>query len=248
MQKLYLQHTQALNNKMQHFNPSIMDFDSDCFEVQSENECPHCHYGIDLSNDSYRSYHDIANNEQSEFTIFAIHLCPHCLKGFVVEHKMKIDTNENFSKIKEISHIQYPVTPKSFAVDNRVKRISKRFCDIYKQSLQAKECRLSEIYGMGLRKSMECLVKDYAVYTSQDTEEKISRKNLAECISCYIQDSDIQTLATSCRKIGNNETHWKNENDISDIRLMEQVMECIITYIANKVTVLDAQNYNQTHK
>ena len=245
MQDLYLQNIQALNKK---FNPTKMDFDTDHFLVKSENECPHCHYGIDLSLDSCRNYHDIADEWQSEFTIFAIHSCPHCLKGFIVEHKMKIERYKGGRSIKETNHIQHPITPKDFKVDERVQRISTRFCDIYKQSLQAKEYNLTEIYGMGLRKSMECLVKDYAVYTEQDSEEIVSQKTLAECISCYIQNSDIKTLATSCRKIGNNETHWKNENDISDIHLMEQVMECIVTFIANKVTVLDAQNYNKTHK
>lgn len=185
-------------------------------DVYADGECPCCHYSFDFKHSRQFAYHDLRDEDeydydgtdetQHEFNIFTLYKCPHCHNGFVVQHKMKIINLEE-EEFEEVSHIAYPQTPKDFKIDERINNISNDFYEVYKQSLYAKEIGLDKIYGMGLRKAMECLVKDFALYTNADTEEQIASKKLYNCIEDYIQDDEIKALANACRKIGNNETH-----------------------------------------
>lgn len=62
--------------------------------------------------------------------------------------------------------------PKYKGVDvnfsEEIKRISPRFIKVYEQSMIAEENELDEIDGVGLRKALEILVKDYLIDKSPD--------------------------------------------------------------------------------
>lgn len=55
-------------------------------EVDSADMCPICHFGIDLSYDSYRNFHDLTQADQHKFNIFSMHICPHCHCGLSLIH------------------------------------------------------------------------------------------------------------------------------------------------------------------
>lgn len=97
---------------------------------------------------------------------------------------------------------------------------------------------------MALRKALECLVKDFALFNNPDKEDVIAKKSLANCIKDYIESSKINTFCTSCRLIGNNETHWRNENTAEDVVFMEKVLNVILHFIEQEVIVSDAEAFN----
>ncbi len=97
---------------------------------------------------------------------------------------------------------------------------------------------------MALRKALECLVKDFALFNNPDKEDEIAKKSLANCIKDYIESSKINTFCTSCRLIGNNETHWRNENTAEDVVFMEKVLNVILHFIEQEVIVSDAEAFN----
>ncbi len=224
---------------------NAFDNDVDRYEVFFDDECPMCGYGMDMQREQHYRYHDYTgDNNQIECKVACVHFCPHCRNLFVSVHEMVKGPN----LFREIRHHIYPYSDKTVNLPDEIKRISTGFGIIYEQAIKAKNCELDEIYGMALRKALEHLVKDYALYKNPEKEDDIAKKSLAECIKNYIDDNRINTLCTSCRLIGNNETHWKNNNTAEDIIFMEKVLKAIIHYVEQEMIVEDAEKYNTESK
>lgn len=109
--------------------------------------------------------------------------------------------------------------------------MSPRFYEVYNQCYVAKQNGLSELYGMGLRKALEMLVTDYAIKRNPSEESKIVNMSLHNRIENYFNDSDAKTSLLACKYLGNNETHYSNNNSEEDIVLLEDLVEDIIYYI-----------------
>ena len=60
--------------------------------------------------------------------------------------------------------------------------LKKQRCYIYTRvstAMQVDGFSLGDIYGMALRKALECLVKDFALFNNPDKEDEIAKKSLA---------------------------------------------------------------------
>lgn len=106
------------------------------------------------------------------------------------------------------------------------------FCEIYKQAIIADEMDLKEITGMGLRKSLEFLIKDFVIKKLKNDnagEEKINevkKSFLGACIEKYISDSTIKRRAKRAVWLGNDETHFFKkwpEKDITDLKNLIEI-------------------------
>lgn len=235
-----LEHVQAMDYNMHSSNGYK-------YVVEFDDVCPVCNYGIDMSKGAFHNFHDVSEEEQKNCKVACIHLCPHCHSLFITEHKMKFVRNEDTyipDYYVEESHSVYPITAYELNVSDEIQRVSQSFKNIYNQALLAKQYGLGDIYGMALRKALECLVKDFALFNNPDKEDEIAKKSLANCIKDYIESSKINTLCTSCRLIGNNETHWHNENTAEDVVFMEKVLNAILHFIEQEVIVSDAEAFN----
>lgn len=209
-------------------------------ELFFNDECPLCHKGIDMSQSSTYCYHDYCNEPHRHFYVICVHVCPSCHRSFITRHEIYDQCRNN---LYDANQTVYPFdfeTPNEIAY---IRNISPDFIEITREAIVAKENELNKIYGMALRKSVECLVKDYALYTHPNDEQKITECGLGRCINDYINDSGIQSIAHSCRLIGNNETHWKNKNTKDDIHLMEKFINALVNYIIMNQTILEAQTY-----
>lgn len=211
------------------------------FEINVEDECPICHYGIDMSQDLYRNYHDI-HSDDLEFNIFTIHCCQHCHNGFVVRHHMRVVDGV----IVEESQMLFPSEIKELFNDIEISSISPRFCDIYNQCHIAKNNNLTYLYGMGYRKAIEYLVKDYAIKENPGEQAVIENKTLHNCIVDYFKNSEAKDALLACKWIGNDETHYVNNNTIEELFLCEQLIEDVLHYIRREQRQKRAQQVNLT--
>jgi hypothetical protein len=107
----------------------------------------------------------------------------------------------------ELSKV-YPRTPDKVKITEGVAEISPKFVEIYNQSLAAESHDLGQIVGMGLRKALEFLIKDYCINKHPDKATEIKTRPLGQCITDYITDGNIQTCATLATWLGNDETHY----------------------------------------
>lgn len=97
-----------------------------------------------------------------------------------------------------------------------------KFKEIYIQALQAEALHLNKLVGMGLRKSLEFLVKDYAKKLYPDKKYEIENNpRLSDIIKNYVDNEDLQKVAQGAAWLGNDETHytkiWKDK-DINDLK------------------------------
>ena len=238
--RVELEHIQALDYKMDQYNNMS-------FVVEYDDLCPVCNYGMDMSKDAFRNFHDISHEEQERCKVACVHYCPHCHSLFLTEHNMIFIHSQDAYEAdyyEEVTHNVYPIIAKNVEVSTEIQRVSPTFKNIYNQALLAKQYGLGDIYGMALRKAFECLVKDFALFNNPDKEDEIARKRLYDCINDYIDSNKIKTLCTSCRLIGNNETHWRNNNTSEDIVFMEKVLNAILHFIEQEIIVADAEAFN----
>lgn len=116
-----------------------------------------------------------------------------------------------------------PLEPREPAIPDLVGELSPGFASTYGQALAAEAYRLDQIAGIGLRKALEFLVKDYASSENPDDEAKIEKLPLSSCIEQYVSDPNVKSCAKRASWLGNDETHyvrrWKDK-DIEDLKVL----------------------------
>jgi hypothetical protein len=117
-----------------------------------------------------------------------------------------------------------PYRPSESSFPENIKSISPSFCSIYAQAKSAEEQGLSDICGVGYRKALEFLIKDYLINKKAELgldKETVKKTFLGNCIKNYIKDSKVQEIAELATWLGNDETHyyrkWENK-DLSDLK------------------------------
>lgn len=217
-------------------NKTARSGDSVRFSCEYPNRCPMCNDSI-LPNNII----EYANYEIKYLSI--MFECPSCGKSFITEYKFSGNylSRQGFD-YEELDMIgSYPnnFIPKIF--DNRINDLSPQFCDIYNQSLKAELNQMSDISGMGFRKSLEFLIKDYCIKkNSSIKEEDIKGLPLSQVIENYVESDKIKKLAKASSWIGNDETHyirkWSNKN-VDDLK---KFIESIVAYITYDISVDEA--------
>lgn len=104
-----------------------------------------------------------------------------------------------------------------------VTNVSPRFALIYNQALAAEAYRLDQVCGMGYRKALEFLIKDYAIHKNPDDENSILSASLSGCINNYVDNANIKSCAEKAAKLGNDEAHYLRkweDHDISDLKTL----------------------------
>ena len=115
--------------------------------------------------------------------------------------------------------------------------ISPSFDTIYNQAFYAEQIGLNQICGVGYRKALEFLVKDYLISQSSDEsfKEKIKYKFLGNCIQDDVSNRQIKVVAQRAVWLGNDETHYTRIWHDKDVNHLKQLIELVIRWIENEV-------------
>ncbi|MHC5225582.1 Ogr/Delta-like zinc finger protein [Ignatzschineria sp. LJL83] len=125
-----------------------------------------------------------------------------------------------------------------------INQISKSFIQIYSQSVKAESEGLDQIAGIGYRKALEFLIKDYAIKHNPDKESSIKKSMLNKVILEYLSDfPKLQNLAQAATWIGNDETHYVRRHDDKDISDMKQFIKSAALFISADLTADMAQDF-----
>ena len=110
-------------------------------------KCPICHHKI---------------SPQLEIALYSTHDIP-CQDIDVVWRCPNHQCNRLFISYYQNKIYQYstPNIPENIKMDENLSKFSPRFEQIYKQALAAKTYGLSELVGIGFRKALEILIKDF---------------------------------------------------------------------------------------
>ena len=113
--------------------------------------------------------------------------------------------------------------------------ISPNFVKLLNQSLAAESHNLDQIVGIGLRKALEYLTKDYCVRKHPTKEDEIKAAFLGKCISDFVTDPNIQNCAKRAAWLGNDETHYTRvwtDHDINDLKILIRLTQ---NWISNEL-------------
>ena len=215
---------------------SITNNERICYETV--NKCPICNSSI-------------APVEKSKFfnsdskMYFFMFECPACNKGFSTHYnytnERKIKNNISYNMLKLVN--SYPKVPELHQFDENIKKLSSNFCEIFNQAYVAEQMNLNEIAGIGYRKALEFLIKDYCIDKNKEQEEKIKKEPLSQVITNYILSDKIKNLAKASIWIGNNETHYVRKYEDKNIKDLKRFISATVAYIAYELIADSAQEF-----
>lgn len=129
----------------------------------------------------------------------------------------------------------FPMTPNRESFSDDILGLSLTFVETYGQAQQAEAEGLSQICGIGYRKALEYLVKDYLCHKFPADEEAIKAEALGQSLR-RIEDGRIQTLAQRATWIGNDETHYVRKHEDLDVKTMKTFIRSMINFIDSELT------------
>jgi hypothetical protein len=167
--------------------------------------------------------------------------CPRirCRKLFVGEYHVQT-VGGTFYLLSDVA----PVTTKPVTFSQEITKVSPTFALIYNQAMAAEGAKLDQLTGIGLRKALEFLVKDFAKSRAPDDKAKaeIERSQLGQCIEKHIADAQVQRVAKRAAWLGNDETHYVRKWEDKDITDLKNLLSLTRNAIDN---VLLADHYEK---
>jgi len=207
-------------------------------EYEEPSECPICKHAIKPETLFKKDFIDDTDKWFLSFT----YLCRHCFQTFIALHECHLVNNAQQGR-KYTSTLKH-ISPNSFVektFSEELTELSPAFVKIYNQALAAQTSSLDEIAGLGYRKAVEFLVKDYCISKNADKGDEIKKTWLTDCISKYIFDERIKTLATRIVWLGNDAAHYVRKFEEHDITTMKSFINALINYIESEVILGDAE-------
>lgn len=126
-----------------------------------------------------------------------------------------------------------PVNAKIVTFSEEVASLSPLFVEIYNQALAAEAANLQHLTGIGLRKALEFLVKDFAVKEHPADQAAIEKTPLGSCIENYITDTNVKECAKRAAWLGNDETHYVRKWTDKDVKDLKVLITLTINWINN---------------
>lgn len=207
------------------------------YVIDEPDECPLCHFSIKPVKLHVHPYY-----RESDRYISCLYLCNRCNRPFVALFEC---TNRTV-KFEENNYLRADLEylgPKHFLAktfDQQISDLSPQFVKIFNQAAAAESQELDEIAGIGYRKAIEFLVKDFAIHLHPEDPDAIKRKPLARCIEEYIDNPQIKLLASRAVWIGNDETHYIRKQEDRDIEDMKKFINAMVYFVGMYLIAEDA--------
>lgn len=180
--------------------------------------CPICNFGIDPKiENSLFDIKKVGIGSEFDESLQIVYRCPReSCRNFFISYFTK-DNGTGYFRFRRSA----PQKERPRVFSETIKALSPSFCRIYNQSLTAENFGLSLICGVGYRKALEFLLKDYFIKIHPDKSGEIKEEWLGKCIEKYTTDKNVLEVAKRATWLGNDETHynriWEGK-DLSDLK------------------------------
>lgn len=135
--------------------------------------------------------------------------------------------------------IPYTYSPTiNLDIPDNIKEISKDFEEIYTQSETAYQLNLNQIAGMGYRKSIEFLVKDFLIFLNTDDADRIINLTINKAIA-EIDNQKLQNLARMTNYLANDQVHIKTLHPTKDIDDLRDFLKNLVYLISFEISYHD---------
>lgn len=201
-----------------------MQFVYNNFQINVDNPstCPHCHNGIEPR--------PISQNTEKGIN-YSVWKCTFrdCGKQFIAVYQA---AGQPQGHAKFMGFLDG--TPVGPYWPDTIKNLKSKFIETYMQALKAEYAGLDEISGMGFRKSIEYLVKDYLIQRDSELAGKIEDKLLANVIVDNFksaQEADLKELLQRATWLGNDMTHYLKYHENFDINDLKELIQLVMDEI-----------------
>jgi hypothetical protein len=182
-------------------------------------ECPFCHQKIHPSYLVGFMLYDSVNRFDAIFQCPDL-TCEEFIQVMYIDVKYNEKLDKPSGKPYVLSYMSGGIfEPEKF--DRQIRKISPKFIKIYNQALEADAGGLKEISGLGFRKALEFLLKDYTTLIHPQDKEKISKMPISQVINIYVKEEDIKQIAHRAIWLGNDWAHYTKafeNNTVEDLR------------------------------
>ena len=158
--------------------------------------------------------------------VYTFNHCQNCDECFISKHPFDEENGDGF-----IYASSSPVKSCEQNFSEAITSLSPDFVSIYTQAALAESLGLDQICGIGYRKAIEFLVKDYTIHKSPNSKDAILKATLGACISNYIKDDRLTTLARAATWLGNDETHYVRQHPDYTLKELKAFADAFITFI-----------------
>lgn len=201
------------------------------YDYKSPDLCPICgvaHFPHVLS----------AWNTEAQSINYVVEYCPACKNCFIVysvpSHTPTINGSTNM--------LLAPKRCFDVPIDPIIEELSPQFVEIYKQAYSAEQEYLLQICGLGYRKALEFLVKDYAIHFHPDAKEKILKTPLSKCITQYVEYPKLQSVASRAVWLGNDHAHYIPKHPEKDLEDLKSLLHLTIHWVAMELGTEKAES------
>jgi len=206
-----------------------VNFDGQHKNIVDPNICPHCH----VTNIPHLTWIVQTRDTDDVDCYTSAWHCSNaeCTKVFVTLHKL---SGVNFQFTRFLNGLpKGPDWPKPIWELNSGKPneegqiVQSNFIKTYLQSLEAENYGLDELAGMGYRKAIEYLVKDWAIQNNPEDRDKIEKLWLGEAIKRYFQ-GDLKEILERATWLGNDQAHYNRLFEEFDIDVLKELIDLIM--------------------
>ena len=222
--------------KAQSLEPDV--YPNTDFLVEQITQCPRCNGAIAplYMGGSFKRY---SYNYEKVARIEIYLFCPNCEHSFIGTYFANCTSGKySDADIKAVE----PLVPVKQAFNSNIEKLSPQFVEIYNQALAAESYGLNEIAGLGYRKALEFLVKDFSVCFNPDDTETIKSMPLSSCVRKYIDDDGIKSLVEKATWLGNDEAHYVRKHIDRDTNDMKTFIAASVHLISLKLVIEDAKS------
>lgn len=204
-------------------------------EIDLPPQCPCCNtaYASQPLNTVF------SNSDPESVTAYSTFFCPTCGECFFCCYDVIETPIKNIGNL--VSTFPHPKTETNFS--SVIQTVSPNFIKIYNQAEKAQNQSLNEICGIGYRKALEFLIKDYVISLKPDEQHKIESMPLGKCISEYVDNEKIKTLSKVSTWIGNDETHYVRKHLNYNVQDLKRFINTVVAYIEYESNYFEALKF-----
>lgn len=201
------------------------------YTLDEVSTCPRCKHSIkpvQLYGYAYRKNTDVSNI----FDVSLLYLCRACNDTFLVQYE-NVAFNSMSSTFSQGTI--NTISPNKFIeekFDKLIEDTSKSFVKIYNQALNAECSGLDQIAGIGYRKALEFLIKDFLILKNSDKKESIEKSQLGQCITNFVDNPQLKVAASRATWLGNDQTHYIQKFDDKDISDLKRLIRLTVHWIS----------------
>lgn len=135
----------------------------------------------------------------------------------------------------------FPKIAKEISFSDDINELSPTFVSLYNQaSIAETNVEIYGLAGIGYRKSLEYLIKDYLIKMKHQDEDTIIKMDLGNCVNKL--DDRMKTISKASIWLGNDETHYFRKNPEYDIEDLKSFISAVINYIELDFAMEKASN------